>query len=457
MAAPYSAGSNPRPGTQWSVASPYTGSFVAPSTYLLDVEVRSQIFDAYDERTLYDFLIHSGRTKVSKNTTFRHFEWDVISHIHTIESVGGSAGAGNTAEYTLEEVDHLASGTLSQLKKKDLVLVYTATGVKKGYVVDKVSTTNAHVIHVKPIDTTLDLVTASAAADTIAVFSGASSDGAGMTDPTSRLPVDFYNYIQITDTQKKTDTSESANVANVVVDGKPYFYSQLVIDGDLEHRRKIEGAGIFGQRGSLADPVETSKTAYFTGGLEYWADNEGYAEPYSSAFGLADMKNVCKNLDLERASIKQLMLAGNNVNMDIDDLFKGQTDNTAINWAAMGIGNAASRVLDFGIDGFRYDNRIFMKKKFDVFNYLGMTATSASPYPNMAFTLPWDRVVNPSTQDEEDSICLRYKANDRGSLLNEFWERDQKLTNQYQYEFNWRSNFGFQFALARHINKIYKA
>lgn len=451
--------SSPRTGTQWDVVSDYTSSFVSPLTYLLKPEVRNKIFDAYREDTLFDLLIHSGRSKVTGNTTFRHFEHDSLFHIHTVESKSGTSGAGNAVVITLEEADHLQTGTLSQIKKKDLVIVYTAaSGAIKGYVTDKsTSTADAHTVTIKPIDTSVDLVTATAAADKIGIFSSGASDGAGMTDATSRLPVEFSNYVQIIDTAKKIDGSESANVSFVQVDGKPYYYSQMVVDGDLEQRMKIEGTFIFGHKGSLTDPV-TSKTAYFTGGLEYWADTEGYLESYSSNFALADLQNVCKNLDLERAPEKQLLLVGNVLNYDIDDYVKGKLDNTAIDWSKMGVGNAAGRMIDFGVDGFRYANFTFMKKKFSPFNYIGATGgTTLSPYPTMGFTVPWERVVDPKTGDEVDSICYRYKQNDRGSRFMRFWERGEKITNTDQLEFNWKAEAGLQCALARHINKIKKA
>lgn len=456
MAAPYSP-TNVRPGTQWNVESSYTASFVSPTNYLLKPEVRNKIFQAYDERALYDFLIHSGRTKVTGNTTYRWLEHDSYFHTHTVESVAGSAGAGNAATFTLEEVDHLATGTLSEIKKKDLVIVYTASGARRGYVTATVKTADtAHTVTVNPVDSAIDLVTEGIAGSTIVVFSSAASDGANMTAPTSRLPVEFYGYVQIIDTQKKTNGGESANVSFVEVDGKPYYYHQLVQDGDMEQRMKFENAAIFGQRGSETDPV-TSGTAYLTAGLEWYADNEGYAEPYSGSFGLADLQNVQKNLDLEKAPTKQLFLVGNQLGNDVDDFVKGRLDNTAIDWSKMGIGSVSDRMIDFGVDGFRYGNFIFMKKKFGPLNTLGLTGgISASPYPKMGFCVSWDRVTA-ANGEEEDTICLRYKQNDRGSRFMRYWDRDYKITNDDAYEFNWKGEMGLQNALARHTNKVYSA
>lgn len=453
--------SSPRPGTKWGVQASYDATFVAPANYINKPEVRNRIFDAYNEQMLYDFLIHSNRHVVSKNTTFRWMEHDSMFHTHTVESKSGSAGAGNPVTITLEEgtggpQDHQASGTLSRPKKKDIVMVYTATGAFRGYVTaTNKGTADAHTVTIQPVDATVDLVTATAAADKVTIISSAASDGAGMTLPTSRLPVEFYNYVQIIDTQKETDAGEAANESWVEVDGKPYFYHQLVVDGDFEQRAKIENAFIFGQRGTVTDP-DTSKTAYLTGGLEWWQGQEGYDEQYSGSIGLTDLQNVCKNLDLERAPRKQLLLLGNNANIDIDEFVKGRLDNTAVDWTKMGIGSVAGRVADFGIDGFVYDNFYFMKKKFNLFNTLGITGGfSASPYPNMAFFIPWDR-VRAENGEEMDTICLRYKQSDRQNRFMQFWTRDQKITNNDKFEFNYKSEVGIQFALSRHINRLYK-
>lgn len=461
MAAPYSAPSNVRPGTAWNVEAGYDASFVAPSTYLMKREIRKKIFEAYDERAIYDFLIHSGRTLVSANTQFNWHEFDSFNHTHTIESFTGS-GAGTPIVATLEEVDHLSSGALtgnlSQLKVKDLVIVYTATAAVRGYVTTTDKTTDtAHIVTIDPLDDTVDLGSLTANGDQIVKYSSAASDGAVMTAATSRLPVPYYGYVQIIDTQKKVDGGEAANQAEVEIDGKPYYYNQIVVDGDLEQRMKIENAFLFGVRNTKADPVETPKVAYMTAGLEWYADNQGYAEPYSGTFGLTDLQNVQRNLDLEKAPAKQLLLVGNELNMSCDDFIKGRLDNTAVDWSSMGVGSVAGKEVDFGVDGFRYGNYTFMKKKFGALNTLGLTGgITNSNYPYMGFCVSWDRVKGANGEDQ-DTICLRYKANDRGSRFMKFWTRDEKVTNRDQVEFNHKSEVGLQCALSRHINKIYKA
>lgn len=449
----------PRTGTQWNVQSDYTAGFVSPTQYLLDIDVRNQIFDAYQEDLLYDFLIHSGRTKVTKDRTFRWFEHDTIFHIHTVESATGTTGAGNPATITLEEADHLQTGTLSQIKKKDEVLIYTAAlGTVKGYVTAKnTSSASNHTVTVQPIDTSIDLVSNIAASDTIGVFSSAASDGAGMTDATSRLPVAYYNYVQIIDTQKVVDGQESAIQARVEINGKPYYYNQMVVDGDLEQRLKFENTAIFGQRGTVTDP-DTSKTAYLTGGLEWWADNEGYTEAYSTNFAIGDLDNVTKNLDYERAKGRQMILAGNELDRSLDKMVKGQFDNASgtggsLDFTGWGMGSAGQRAVDFGIDKFRYNNFEFMKKKFSPFNYQGMTSTSLSKYPGMGFVIGWDK-LKASDGSDLFPICLRYMQNDRGSRFNRFWVRDEKITNTDQFEFNHKGEFGIEFGGARQINKI---
>lgn len=463
MAAPYSAaGGNARPGTQWHVESGYDSAFVAPSSYLLKREIRNKIFQAYDERALYDFLIHSNKTLKSANTTFRWFEWDSYNHTHTVESVTGTSGAGNPAVYKLDNADHLDSGALvgnlSQIKVKDLVIVYTATSAVKGYVIatNKAVLTD-HTVTVDPLDDAVNLVALSAATNQIVVYSSAASDGAVMTASTARLPVPYYGYVQIIDTQKTTDGGEAANEAEVMVDGKPYFYNQLISDGDLEQRMKIENAFLFGVRNTKADPVETPKLSYMTAGLEWYADNQGYAEPYSGTFSLTDLQNVQRNLDLEKAPAKQLLLVGNELDLAIDDFMKGRLDNTAINWAEMGIGSVAGSTLDFGVDGFKYGNFTWIKKKFGALNALGLTGgITNSNYPYMGFSVSWDRVRTADGQDA-DTIALRYKASDRENRFMQFWDRDKKQTNRDQFEFNHKSEVGLMCALSRHINKIYKA
>jgi hypothetical protein len=135
---------------------------------------------------------------------------------------------------------------------------------------------------------------------------------------------------------------------------------------------------------------------------------------------------------------------------------KGRLDNTAIDWSSMGVGSAASRMIDFGVDGFRYNNFTFMKKKMDIFTYGGITNTALSPYPFMGFTVPWDKVRGGDGK-ELDTIRMRYMQNDRGSRYQRFWVRDEKITNNDQIEFNHKGEVGLELVFARQINKIYKA
>lgn len=440
------------------VEANYNATYVAPST-INEPQIRRTIFPRYNERTLPNFLIHSGRKEKVGNTKFEWPEMDFLRSYVEVESKAGSAGAGNAVTVTVKDANHQDSGKLSPIKKKDQILIYTASGPIQAWVtaVDK-SVDNTHTFTAKPIDDTVDLVTAVAANNFVTVLSNAKGDGTGQNTSMARKPLTFFNYTQIFSTQYLTNGSESANRSYFDIKGKPYYYLQGVEDAENDHMLSMEYAFILGQRGTKVDP-DNSETVYFTGGMDYHIDTYGIDEPYTTTFGLTDLQNMAKALDAERASAEHLFLVGTNLNMDIDNFAKGVLDNTAIDYSKWGNGNANLRQIDLGFDAFRYGNFTFHKFKFDALNYKPVTGITNSPYPNTGYTIPMDKVKNTSGSGPEylDTISLVYKGNDKGDRFMQSWERNVKITNNDQLEFNHLSEAGLRFIGANSAIKVTKS
>lgn len=441
-----------------------TSAYISPSTYLTKRDIRKKIFPRYREENLFDFLFHSGRKKVTVNERFDWWEDDYLYSSAATASKSGTNGAGNTATVTITSASHFESGTQSGGRVNDLALVHTTSGIIKVFVsaVDR-TTDSAHVYTLKPIVATDNLVgnLASGGGDKIAFFSNAYADGTDQGESVIRKPLQFTNYTQIVKTQYEANGSESANQVEVEIDGKPYFYLKGVEDAANRHNTDIEFAMILGEQSTTMTDAD-GNTLNLTRGLESYVDNFGNQQSYST-FQYSSLTTLEKTLDSERAPIDIMLLNGNTLNIDTDGVVKGELDNNGIEYDKFGKGDPRRRYVDFGFDGFRFSNRFYHKKKWDALNYtpvtggdLDISGGSASPYPTMGFAVPLDKVKDPKG-DLVDTICLRYKMNDRFNRFQQDWYRDIEITNLDKIEFNHLSEVGLQAACQNQFVKLFKS
>lgn len=456
---------SPRAGTQWNVGSSYTKTFVSPATLHDRPEVLETVFD-YDTTDLFSFMLYAQKLKVSGNVEYSHAEHDARNHMHTTSGAPTGTGAGVATVVTLTTGvgDHLATGTLSKPLVNDQGIAYTASGARRFIVtaVDK-SVANAHTVTIKPTNASIDLGTESVTGTKLVFFSSAFGDGTSQPGPTSRLPVTQSNFIQTFKNQKKSDGRQAATETywKDPKTGTMLYVNSLFSDGEKEIRDHMNYAFLFGEKSSaLTDPTDSTKTLYTTGGLDWYAEQQGYTEGYTSgALAIGDLENVIQNLKYEKAPSKQLILCGVTAGLDIDRVIKAYNDNTGIDFSQMGIGSAAGRTVDFGIDGFHHGNYTFMKKSLDGLNEQGIsnagTGSTTVKWPKVAYILPWGSTTDAAGKPVE-RVAVRYMQNvQEGSRYMQAWTRSKKETNTDAHEFNHMAEAGFQVFMARQINKLY--
>lgn len=442
-----------------------SAGYIAPNSFLSKRETRRTIFDRYREDTLFDFLIHSNRTLKSAQTEFGWFEDD---YLYTKATISGATGGGAGANVVITITRPAGDGDHQKLapgKKWDLVLI----DGKRGWVqaVDKSNaSTGTFVFTVKPVTSAGNFVPASGligdlAGKTIVFFSNGKADGTGQPESMVRKPNRYYNYTQIFATQFAVDGSESANEVEVEVDGKPYFYLKGVEDAANKHNLDMEYAWLLGEMSEgLTDDENGGKAVHLTRGLEKYVDDFGNKLPYTTAFDYDKMTALEKTLARERAAKNIMLQNGINLNIDMQKSVKDLVANNGMNYAAFGNGNSLARHVDFGFDAFRFSNRTYFMKECEALNYEPVTGFSGSPYPDMGFAIPLDRVKNSSTDSDEpeylDTISLRFKQNDRINRFVKHWTRDVTTTNIDQLEFNHLSEAGLQMVGLNAYVKIHK-
>jgi len=440
-----------------SVENTLTEGYLAPNTFLNKRDIRQRIFDRYDEKNLFDFLFHTGRKKKTVATDFSWFEFGYLFSMAEIAAKTGTSGAGNTVTITATSTSHLESGTLSPGKKWDTVIV----GGVRGWIqsVDK-TTANTHKYVVKPVRETDNIVAAAVVGELVSFYSNAKPDGVGMPTSETRLPDRFTNNVQIFSEQFTTDGSISASQVEVSIDGKNYYYLQGAEDAANKFNNKIEFALLLNVPSVGLDDDVSGKPVNITRGMESYVDDYGNEEPYAATFGWTDFVNIEKVLAKERAPREMMMANGINLNIQVMELLKSKNDNTGIMYSAFGKGDAKQKAVDFGFNSFSF-NRTYHIKEFEALNYEPVTGHSASPYPDMGFVIPLDRVKNPkpSGADDQynDTICLRYKENDRENRFIKHWTRDQTITNLDQLEFNHQAEMGLQMVGLNQFVKVVKS
>lgn len=439
--------------------------YIAPNTFMSKRETRRVIFDRYREDTMFDFLIHSNRTKKSAQTEFGWFEHD---YLYTKATISGATGGGAGAEVQITVTRPADDGDHQKLapgKKWDLVMI----DGKRGWVqaIDKSNASSGtFVFTVKPVTSTGNFVPSGGligdlAGSTIVFFSNAKADGTTQPDSMIRKPNRFYNYTQIFATQFKVNGSASANEVEVEVDGKPYYYLQGIEDAANKHNLDMEYAYLLGEMSEgLTDDENGGEPVYLTRGLEKFVDDFGNLLPYTTTFDYDKMTVLEKTLARERAAKNIMLQNGINLNIDMQRTIKDLVANNGMNYAAFGNGNANARHVDFGFDAFRFSNRTYFMKECEALNYEPVTGFSGSPYPDMGFAIPLDRVKNPKPEGDgdeyQDTISLRFKQNDRTNRFVKHWTRDVTITNTDQLEFNHLSEGGLEMVGLNAYVKIHK-
>lgn len=437
-----------------SVEGILTNGYLAPNSFIHKREIAKRVFPRYREDTLFDFMFYTDRKVESDNTMFNWFEWDYLYGYAVVETNVAGGGAGAATTITIEEVSHQESGTKSAGKKWDNVLV----GGIHGWVsaVDK-DTDDAHTYTIKPVDDTADFgATDALIGDILVFYSNAKSDGSGQPESQIRKPTKYYNYTEIFSTQYEAFGSESTNKVEFEIGGKPYYYLQGVEDAALKHKMDIQFAFLLNTIGdTIVDAENGDEPVYHTRGMESYIDNFGNTQTYTT-LDFDDLTDIEKTLSAERAPMEMMWINGVNLDLDVNALIKTQMVNTGISYAQFGKGNAQQRAVDFGFDSFRLSQRTYHKKQVDYLNYLPVTGWASSPYPDMGFICPLDKVRDSKSGDMMDTMALRYKKNDRMNRYVKHWTRDVTITNKDSIEFNHLSEVGLQMAAVNQCIKVAK-
>lgn len=413
-----------------STTQRYAGKFISPDQFFEDQEVLKTVFNGYakaEREMFFSWLWRTGRKKEhTKRDEFHHWEHDTLFRVATVASKTGTAGAGNNVTVVLSAADHENGGKTSGFPIKTLVRIYTSTGEIGGRVVDKDTTTDgAHSLTIQPADSTVDLVTATAAADKIIDVSTAKGDGTSWTESLVRNKVRKSGRIQIFDRKSSLDLGEASNMQKVEVKtpngGKSlHYYNQKDVDLMIELQKRMGNQFMFGDYSEDYVDEDNGNPVFVSKSLDHYVRTEGFTQAYTTAPDLADFDAILDYLEVEGAPSEQIIMPGGQLSRKLDELFKGQFDNGAIDFGNWGLGSESGKKVDFNFDGFKYGAFDFAKmKNVEEFHYKGMNY-NGNKWRGTGFIIPADTMNDATTGEEIPRLCVRYR---KSPIENRFMKR----------------------------------
>jgi len=439
--------------------------YVSPLTFVHDPEIYNQLFDPLKEDDFISFFERTGRTSVTNQEEYHHFEQDFIYQQVTFNPANNTtpsgAGAGNPVNIVIEAASHERAGTLSPLKANDLVIIWNV----RGFVQSKnTTTTGAHEVLIRPQRSADDLIAAAAAASpaVIRMFSNAHAEGTGGPASSVSDPVRYSNNTQIFRNRYEVTGTEATNKIEFNVDSGDagigagmYYYYKGVHDSYCKFKKDKELQFLLGVKSDgLVDTNNGGTAVNTTRSLEQYIDDFGIDQTYVGSFDRTDMYDVIKLIRREFGPKEYCLLAGSNLDVSIDNEFNDQ-HRQGTDFTKYGSANGKHRAIDLNFDTFEIAGHKIQKKYFQAFDHPNITAVTGAPYPDMGFFVPLHQVMDNKSNEMIDSIGLRYKDNGEQNRMYKHWVRPQEITGVDKTEYNWQSDCGLQVAGARQFVKVH--
>lgn len=452
-----------------AVNARYDSVYISPETLLNRRDISKRIFPRYRDNAIFHILWHSGRKKRTVQTKFNHFEKGFLKEVGICAAGATGGTAGNAVVAVLDAASHTEGGTLSPGQPGQEVMM----GNLRGWIQSKDTTTDdAHTLTIKPVKAADALIGEAAAGKIIVFMSNAYADGTGFGDSELRKPDPVHNFTQIFKNTFRADGSEAANEQEAtVIKGKKFYYNDLVVDTSNLHMMEKEFAYLFGERSDFVeDANNNNKKVYMTGGLDYFTENFGLKEQYTT-FSLTNVHSIIKKLNKERAPKNQMALLGIDLQLDFDAAIRALNASTtsggSLDFSAHGKAKGKFKAVDFGFQSWTVGDFTFHYKSYDAMDYKPVTGYDiggeTAEWPSVGFMLPLATVRNANPEGAEDdrmipTIRLRYKSN--GGVTRErgvkHFKRDIKIHGIDMCEWDWISEDGIQFAGTNQFLKIHK-
>lgn len=389
-------------------------------------DIREKLINYRNKTDLLDFIFLESmpRVKEAAANTVYHYEDDDLFASAVTTAISGGAAPGASGTFTIAPIG-LAGDYIIPFRVGETVDIGNVTiGFTEALVtaVTINAGTGAHVYTIVPVNNTVTLTAPAflAVGRTVVVNNAAFADGtAPMKSALTKLKKYSFD-MQIFKEAFERYGSESANREVIESDGKYYAFYRGISAAIERLDSKISFAYLKGAKAvGLFDPnhpdyPSTAPIYKFNGIDKEISTNGGITYPYTTSFAYTDFQAIDKALDLVYAPSEYQMLAGINVQHNIDDALFGKAQNSGTAFATFNGDQDLALATHFR--SVYVGSRTFHIKKVKAMNWPNVTALQN--FPNQAYLIPSEIYTGKSkagdtyaTTEPQDVVCLRYKNN----------------------------------------------
>jgi hypothetical protein len=453
---------------------PTTHNFIAYND-AIKPDIGLTLTERYGSETLYGLLAMVGQSRPTGNIEYSHHEEKRMMPKIKATSPGGAAGASVTltldASASVDVSNQLPYDTGATVKQtgvpvrpNDTIQIKPASGiVSQGLYINAIVLTvnaGAGTFVAAPLDP-LKSIPVIGSADEIIIYGNAHGEGSARNTSVDSEIQKYTNNTQIIkDSYNISGTGDAEILWFKVTDQNGRSSPFWTLRGEKQLYQRFhnykELTMLIGEQmtndviANAAAEGEPNKT---TRGLIPDILAGGNVLNYTSIAGLtiADMKAMVKTLDKQKGSKENLLEAGIDLSLQIDDEWGDHLKNGAISYGNFNF--TAEKAINLQFSSFQIGNYRFHKKTYDAFNDNQTLGAQGYGYAYEGMVIPMNNDnIDAKSQTAIPSLSVRYLNSSKGvSRETQTTARNMFLINGTdRFEFDYQGECGFEaFALNR--------
>ena len=377
-----------------TAAGKVNSAYISTIPFLEQRDILKDVVDVNAPASFLDLMDEMGRAVPTAVKKFDHYVNDTL---YKAALVGTGLAANLTAQST-------ATITLDGGAVKPIVGEVLIT---KGFLTALVTEVAGNDVTIRGLDAIAqaDL----AAGDTISFFTNAYAEGTGVNVMRKPNLTKVQNSIQIFKTSTvETDIAAGTKI-EVEFDGKPYFFMKQQHDAFLKHRLDI-------QYGFLYNPgIETTDAdgnpVLMTTGLHRKIQDGGIQHTVTTGgtVALTDFANMSRKYDKARADKEMMILAGGEIDnqIDLDFATNSPFDAGGVSYAAFN--GSREKAVGLGFESWYMFGRTFHKSRLEAVDNNQVTVPTADfKFDQYAYIIPTGKAKTEMGGGMVDRLRTRY-------------------------------------------------
>lgn len=395
-------------------ASQMTGTLVSSLDLIHKPEVFNKLVGRYPLQTDIDWLEDMGKLIPVNADEYNHHEEDELIPVQVIASAAN--GSGSDVDVTLASASHSNSGANSFPREGNLVQF---KNLATGLIIEKdITTPSAHVLTIRPLNSSQNVQTAAVAGDSFIVYSGAFEEGtSGFQETVIPTTNKVSNKLQTFSEFFKVTSHEEANQTWVTftnpVTGKKearYYVKGEADTADRFRMQEVQGLFLSPQSDSSLTDKNSNKVQTTKALIPTLVDSANLLD-YTTGPTMSTYDNIIKVLNSNYAAQGEFMMCeGLNFSLANKNFHIDFAKNGAINYNTFGGGDKGNKkAISLGFSSISFSGVTFHIKRLNILSHAGTTAAPGFPYPDYFIIIPMGTGMDPKSKEMIDYFGIRYK------------------------------------------------